>query len=160
MAVRISVSIAGTALKVFDSMTVDGAVIPYKCNRDRGRCEYLWILLVLPWKCLTPRRLMALWGKINATVIEGAANISQYFWYCLEGVWLHDHNSWLFDDDFTGLTVDGSGRQDECNPDRGRCEYLWRIYRNPFAEVWVDSDNAAALSSVNLVQLMICLVVW
>ena len=55
---------------------------------------------------------MALLGKFNATVIEGAANISQYCWYCLEGVLLHEHNAWLLDDDFTGVTVDGAVRQD------------------------------------------------
>ena len=41
-------NIAGTDEKVFDSMTVDGAVMPDYCNRDRGRYEYLSILLVLP----------------------------------------------------------------------------------------------------------------
>ena len=55
---------------------------------------------------------MALWGKINATVIEGAANIFEYSWYCLEGVWLHEQNAWLVNHDFTGLTVDGSVWQD------------------------------------------------
>ena len=29
---------------------------------------------------------MALLGKIIATVIEDAANIFEYSWYCLEGV--------------------------------------------------------------------------
>ena len=67
---------------------------------------------------------MALFGKINATVIEDAANICQYCWYGLESVCFHEHNAWLLDDDFAGMTVDGAVRQDYCNRDRGRCEYL------------------------------------
>ena len=55
---------------------------------------------------------MALLGKINATMIEGALNICEYCWYCLEGVWLQEHNASLLDDDFTGVTVDGAVRQD------------------------------------------------
>ena len=48
---------------------------------------------------------MALKYQINATEIKGAENISQYCWYCLEGVCFHEHNAWLLDDDFTGVTA-------------------------------------------------------
>ena len=55
---------------------------------------------------------MSLCGKINATLIEGAANIFDYIWYCLESVSLHEHNEWPLDDEFTGMTVDWAVRQD------------------------------------------------
>ena len=50
---------------------------------------------------------MALLGKINDTVIKVAANNCEYCWYCIEDVGLQEHNAWLLNDDFTGLTVDG-----------------------------------------------------
>ena len=50
-------------------------------------------------------------------MIEGFANNCEYCWYCIEGVGLQEHNAWLLNDDFTGLMVDGSVRQDYCNHD-------------------------------------------
>ena len=67
---------------------------------------------------------MALLGKINDTVIKVAANNCEYCWYCIEDVGLQEHNAWLLNDDFTGITVDGAVRQDQCNHNRGRYKYL------------------------------------
>ena len=55
---------------------------------------------------------MALLSKIYATVMEGDVNFSVYCWYRLEGVWLPENNAWLLDDDCSGVTVDGSVRQE------------------------------------------------
>ena len=67
---------------------------------------------------------MALLGKIIATVIEDAANIFEYSWYCLEDIRLHLSNASSLDNDLNRSSVDGAPSVYGCNRDGGLWKYM------------------------------------
>ena len=67
---------------------------------------------------------MALRGKINANVIEGATNICEYIWQRIEDIRLHVSNASSLDNDLNRLSVDGAPSVYGCNRDGGLWKYM------------------------------------
>ena len=67
---------------------------------------------------------MALRGKINANVIEGATNICEYIWQRIEDIRLHVSNASSLDNDLNRSSIDGAPSLHGCNRDGGLWKYM------------------------------------